>query len=175
MSLHPAAPLDPHKLYEWRLVTSSFRLPTGETLAHFKTCNKLPQILARAEADAAGADEALLLNSDGCVIEASSSNLFWLDHGVVCTPPLVSGVLPGVTRAVVLEICQQLGLSIRETNASLAELRQTGGLFLSLSTLGIVAGLSLNGEPMAQSSFVREMHAAYCDFVQRETITSEWV
>ncbi len=67
MSLHPAPALDAPA--RWSLVTSSCRLPANEPLAQFKTCNKLPQILARAEADAAGADEALLLNTEGYVVE----------------------------------------------------------------------------------------------------------
>ena len=82
MSLHPFSPAQAGA--KWKLVTSSFRLPAKESLAQFKTCNKLPQILARAEADAAGADEALLLNTDGFVVEASSSNLFWIQGDTVC-------------------------------------------------------------------------------------------
>src|SRR6185503_10796529 len=80
MSLHPIQPLDPPKPPCWRLTTSSLRIACGDPLAHFKTCNKLPQILARAEAEAAGADEALLLNSEGEVAEAASSNLFWIER-----------------------------------------------------------------------------------------------
>ena len=64
----------------------------------FKTANKLPQVLARAEADAAGAQEAILLNTDGCIAEGTSSNVFWLEGDAVCTTPLPSGALPGVTR-----------------------------------------------------------------------------
>ena len=108
MSLH-AAPANTGENPRWKLITSSHRLPANEPLAHFKTCNKLAQILARAEADAAGANEALLLNTDGFVVEGASSNLFWIEDETVCTPPLASGVLPGVTRAVVLEICKKLG------------------------------------------------------------------
>jgi branched-subunit amino acid aminotransferase/4-amino-4-deoxychorismate lyase len=73
------------------------RLPAGEKLAHYKTANKLAQILARAEADAAGADEALLCNTEGFVVEGASSNLFWVEGDTVCTPPLASGILAGVT------------------------------------------------------------------------------
>jgi len=62
MSLHPAPAMDAPA--RWNLITSSCRLPANEPLAQFKTCNKLSQILARAEADAAGADEALLLNTE---------------------------------------------------------------------------------------------------------------
>src|SRR5439155_15849949 len=103
MTVHPSPAADGQSLQPWRLITSSFRLPANEPLAQFKTCNKLPQILARAEADVAGAQEALLLNTEGHVVEASSSNLFWIEGNTVCTPPLAAGILPGVTRAVVFE------------------------------------------------------------------------
>src|SRR5580704_7565373 len=116
MSLHAAPDAEANR--EWRVIIATPRLPANEPLAQFKTSNKLPQILARMEADAAGADEALLLNTDGEVVEGSGSNLFWIKDGTVCTPPLASGVLPGVTRVVVLEICKQSGVPFRECNIS---------------------------------------------------------
>ena len=110
ISLHPAPDADGQPPPAWRVITASSRLPANEALAEFKTCNKLPQILARAEADAAGADEALLLNTNGEVIEASSSNLFWIQNEAICTPSLPSGILAGVTRLVVLGLCRGLRL-----------------------------------------------------------------
>ncbi|HXE41467.1 MAG TPA: aminotransferase class IV, partial [Candidatus Baltobacteraceae bacterium] len=116
MSLHPAPELDFENPPRWKLMASSFRLPADEPLAQFKTCNKLPQILARVEADDAGADEALLLNTDGFIVEGAGSNLFWIERNMVCTPPLAAGILSGVTRLVVLEICRKLKISVREKN-----------------------------------------------------------
>src|SRR5207237_8017976 len=112
MSLHSTTVIPSNGSLQWRLKTASVRLPANEPLAQFKTCNKLPQILARAEADTAGADEALLLNTDGHVVEAASSNLFWVRDQTVCTPPLTSGIVAGVTRTVVLEICSSLGIAV---------------------------------------------------------------
>ncbi len=169
MSLHPAPVREPQAVSRWRLVTSSFRLPATERLAQFKTCNKLPQILARAEADAANADEALLLNTDGYVVEASSSNLFWIEGDAVRTPPLAGGILPGVTRSVVLEICQGLGLEVREAAVFPEDLRGAQGLFLSLSSMGIVEGLSVDGHGLTQSLLVQRLHAAYWNLVRLES------
>jgi branched-chain amino acid aminotransferase len=169
MSLHPAPTVASKDLLRWRLVTSSLRLPANEPLAQFKTCNKLPQILARAEADVAGADEALLLNTDGHVVEASSSNLFWIEDSTVCTPPLASGILAGVTRAVVFEICESRGLAVREASVAPDGLRRSQGIFLSLSSVGIADGLSLDGQALAQSPLVREIRAAYWDLVSAES------
>ena len=158
MSLHPAPASD---LQQWRLVTSSVRLPAREPLAQFKTCNKLPQILARAEAEAAGADEGLLLNTDGEVAEAASSNLFWIQNNVICTPPLASGILAGVTRAVVLALCQALGVATRQLGILPKALLHTDAIFLSLSSLGVVEAVSLDGHSLRQSPLVAQIRQAY--------------
>jgi branched-chain amino acid aminotransferase len=169
MSLHPAPLLDLENPPRWRLVTSTLRLPAGDPLAQFKTCNKLPQILARAEADRAGADEALLLNTDGHVIESSSANLFWLADGAVCMAPLTSGALPGVTRAVVLELCPALGLKVRQTSITPEGLLRAEGVFLSLSSVGIVEAVSLDGQPLRISNEVGRIRRAYAELCARET------
>src|SRR6266478_6260961 len=169
MSLHPAPKLDAGNPPRWRLITSSSRLPANEPLARFKTCNKLPQILARSEADIANADEALLLNTNGDVVEASSSNLFWIENGTICTPPLPSGILPGVTRAVVFEVCYKLGVEAREASIGLEQLCRAEGVFLSLSTVGIAEGISLDGQALAHSPLVGKLSATYWELLHNET------
>ncbi|MBI3721035.1 MAG: aminotransferase class IV, partial [Fimbriimonas ginsengisoli] len=144
------------------------RLPTGDPLAAFKTANKLPQVLARVEATAAGADEALLLNTAGRVAEGSSSNLFWIAGGQVWTPPLTEGALGGVTRAVVLELCGALGIPLGERGLAPAELRCAAGVFLTLSTHGIVVARSLDGQPLAVSPLVDRIRRAYWEAVAAE-------
>jgi aminodeoxychorismate lyase len=168
MTLHPAPLFDPQKPLQWRLMISSIRVPAQDRLANFKTCNKLPQILARAEAEAAGADEALLLNTDGEVAEAASSNLFWIERGTVCTTPLASGILAGVTRAAVLEICQQAGLPSQEVAIPVERLRQAQGVFLSLSSLGLVEVTDLDDHGLSRSPLVGNLHTAYQGLLIRE-------
>jgi len=164
MTLHPLPPV----ARGWRLVTASRRLPAGEPLAQFKTANKLAQVLARAEADAAGADEALLLNTDGFVVEGASSNLFWIQGGVICTPPMNSGVLAGVTRAIVVELCGSLALPVQQTTVTPDDLRVTDGVFLTLSSLGVVGAVELDGRQIAQSPFVEKLRCAYDELVARD-------
>ena len=165
MSLHPAPALENGSPPRWKLITSSHRLPANEPLAQFKTCNKLAQILARAEADAAGADEALLLNTDGFVVEGASSNLFWIERDTICTPPLTSGVLPGVTRALVLEICNRLGFQNREANISVKQLKRADGIFISLSSFGVVEVLSLDNTIVKVSSMCGQVQQSYSKFI----------
>ena len=164
---HAATP-PPVEPPRWRLHTASFRLPAGDRLAAIKSGNKLVQILARAEAEAAGADEAILLNTDGFAVEAAAGNLFYLQDGVVCTPPVASGVLPGVTRSVVLELCRAASLPTREAAPLPAELARAEGLFVTLSTLGIVPAASLDGQLLGDSPVTARLRAAYWDRVDRE-------
>ncbi len=146
---------------QWKLQTSSQVLPSGAPLAHFKTANKLPQILARAEAAAAGADEALMRNSEGFVIEGSAANLFWIGRDTVYTAPTDSGILPGITRAVILALCRELGLTIREQLIPPAALTGAQGVFLTLSSLGVVEAVALDGRGLARSPLTQRLAQAY--------------
>lgn len=169
MTLHPAPAASGIGSAGWKLITASFRLPAGETLAHFKTANKLAQVLARAEADTAGAEEALLLNTDGFVVEGASSNLFWVEGDTVCTPPLESGILAGVTRAVTLELCQQLALPFAERQITPDGLRQSSGVFLTLSSLGVVEAKELDGIRLTSAPLVADLREAYQRLLTSET------
>ncbi|HEX5221632.1 MAG TPA: aminodeoxychorismate lyase [Verrucomicrobiae bacterium] len=167
MTLH-ALPPAPAAGGGWRLHTASLRLAAGEKLAQFKTANKLAQVLARAEAEAAGADEALLLNTDGFVVEGASSNLFWVEGDTICTPPLASGILAGVTRAVIVELCQQLILPVAEREITAEGLREVSGIFVTLSSLGVVECRELDGVALARSPLVERLCRAYDEQLLRE-------
>jgi branched-chain amino acid aminotransferase len=168
MSLHPAA-APGEKPDQWRLITSSLRLPADDPLASFKTCNKLRQVLARAEAQEAGADEALLLNTSGELAEATSSNLFWIKDGSVQTTPLASGALPGVTRAVLLDLCHKTGMPVCERSGTIELLRESEGAFLSLTTRGIVEVTELDGLALSRSPLAQRIHQVYCQTLLGET------
>ncbi len=152
----------------WRAHTASIRLPAGDALAQFKTCNKLMQVVARAEAEAAGADEALLLSTDGSVVEATSGNIFWVQAGRVCTPPLAAGILRGITRGVVLEICQQLQVPVQEAHIRLEELLTADAVFLSLSSFGVVELADIDGHKLAGAPVLAAISKAYHALVREE-------
>jgi len=79
-----------------------------------KTGNYLNNVMALREAHAAGADDAVLLDLQGRVTEATTSNIFFVHNNVIVTPPLRLGMLEGVTRAVTLIVAQREGLLTRE-------------------------------------------------------------
>jgi branched-chain amino acid aminotransferase len=173
MTLHPlgaptSAPAEPETPIRWRAHAARVRLPAGDALAQFKTCNKLAQIMARAEAESAGADEAVLLNTDGFVVEAASGNLFWIRNSVVHTPPLTDGILQGITRAVVFELCGQLRLRVQESRLRPGRLLGTDGVFVSLSSLGIVELSEIDGTALRRSPIVGQLFNAYRQLLQAE-------
>ena len=168
MSVRPLA-ADPGRRPTWRLRTSSFTLRSSDPLAYFKSCNRLVQVLARAEADEAGFDEALLLNDGGFAVETASGNLFWMDQEDVCTAPLGAGILPGVTRSVIFEVCDALGRRVQERAVTREKLLQAQGAFASMSSLGVVEINAIDETPIPRTEFIGAIREAYEDVVRWET------
>ena len=98
-----------------------------------KTLSYTESVVALAQAKAAGADDAIFLDTTGHVSEATASNLFAVIDGVLVTPPLGCGVLPGITRAIVLDLAPTLGLSAVEREMAEPELALASELFLTSS------------------------------------------
>jgi len=152
---------------QWRLITSSYRIPAGDPLSSFKTLNKLTHILARREAVEKGADEALLVNTNGEVAETAGGNLFWICDGTICTVPTSCGALPGITRAVVLEICQKFGLPVSERVIQPEALRNSEGIFITQSVLGIVPVAAFDGELAVRSPLVERISRVYGEMLAK--------
>jgi branched-subunit amino acid aminotransferase/4-amino-4-deoxychorismate lyase len=168
MTLQPLPPQNGDEPLLWSLVTSSFRIPASDALSSFKTTSKILNVLARAEAEEKGADEALLLNANGEVAETAGGNLFWIYHDKICTVPTGRGVLPGITRAVVLEICQSLGLETNKRVIKPEMLRNAEGIFVTQSAFGIIPVVAFDGLPVAPSPLVDQIGSAYNDMLTRE-------
>jgi aminodeoxychorismate lyase len=169
MSLHPVPAVRQVGLAHWRLATCSYRVSPQDRLAALKTCNKLHAILARAEAEQRGADEALLLNTEGVIAECSSANVFWIERGRVLTPPLSSGALAGVTRGVVQELCPKLGLRYEEGDCPPGTLLSAEGVFVTLSSLGLVEIVALDERPLARSTCTLGLSESYQELLTRES------
>jgi branched-chain amino acid aminotransferase len=165
--LHPSPPTSADEPLQWSMITSSIRIPASDVLSSFKTTSKALNVLARAEAEALGADEALLLNTNGEVAETAGGNLFWVYHDKICTVPTGRGVLPGITRAVVLEICQTLGFETNKRVIKPEMLRNAAGIFVTNTAYGIVPIASLDGMPVAPSPLVDQIASAYHEMLQR--------
>lgn len=107
-------------------------------LGPHKTTSRLAYHLARDEARAAGADEVLLVADDGEVLEGAASNVFVVVGGEVRTPPLASRILPGITRAMVLERCRALGIPASEARLDRATLAKADEIFVTNAAQWVV-------------------------------------
>ncbi len=111
--------LYPAELYEngLEVVTCSTRRPTPASLSpQVKSLNYLNNVMAKVEALKAGAKEGLMLNEQGYVAECTGDNVFIVKKGEVITPPVSDGSLDGITRQVIFELCEELGITIREAS-----------------------------------------------------------
>jgi branched-chain amino acid aminotransferase len=128
------------------LVTASLRRPPPDVLdPRVKSLNYLTSALAKREARLRGADEALLLNTQGRVAEAAVANVFAWRHGVLLTPPAVDGALEGVTRRTILELAGQLGLPCSIESLGRIDLLGADEVFLTGTGARIVPVRSLDG------------------------------
>lgn len=115
-----------------RMITATHRKSPSDSLnPRIKSLNYLNQILARLEANLAGADEALMLNHEGYVCECSADNVFVVRSGEVWTPPAHLGILRGVTRDAVLELSRDLGIPAFERTFTLHDVYTADEVFLT--------------------------------------------
>ncbi len=161
LSTHASAACAATEAPAWKLITSRHRIDSQFLLNESKSSNKLLQILAKQEADRAGADDALLLNQAGRVTETTSANLFWTTPEGIATPRVEEGLLPGITRGTVIEAANEQGIPCHEVTLSLAELRQQTGLFLTLSSWELVAVSRLDDQAFAPSPHLETLAGAY--------------
>lgn len=106
-------------------------------IAGLKTTSYAENVVALAEAHARGASEAILANTRGELCEGTGTNVFVERDGAILTPPLESGCLAGVTRALVLEWAADAGIEVREETLPLAAIHEAAHAALTSSTRGM--------------------------------------
>ena len=109
--------LYPQKYYEegLEIVTVSVRRNYAEAInPRIKSLNYLNNILAKIEGKQAGAEEVLMLNAEGYVVECSGDNIFWIKNETLVTPPVHMGILEGVTRNSVINLAREAGMRVEE-------------------------------------------------------------
>jgi branched-chain amino acid aminotransferase len=128
-----------------KLKTSSVRRPGPDVLdPKIHHCNLINSILAKIEANAAGVDDAVMLDSRGFVAETNATHLFMVGHGVVLTSRLVA-CPEGITRATVLELCAAHRIPFDERDLTLTEFYRAEEMFCT-GTMGELAPvLELDG------------------------------
>ncbi len=109
-----------------------------------KHLNYLTNVLALMQADTWGADEALMLDTNGHVAEGSADNIFVLRKGEVYTPPTINN-LPGITRGVILEILADMGFQVKEEHIGLAEVLTADEVLLCGTAAEVAPVVEIDG------------------------------
>lgn len=120
-------------------------------LAGLKTTSYGENVLALSEAKKRGASEAIFANTRGEVCEGTGSNIFLVQGVEVFTPPLASGCLAGITRALVVELAQEAGVALREATIRMEELSLFDEAFLTSTTREVQPIGAIDGRKLARA------------------------
>lgn len=140
--------LYPEKYYQEGLTIVT--VPTTRMLVNsvnpaIKSLNYLNNILARIEANNAGVEEAIMLNSEGFVAECTGDNIFIVQKGKLFTPPLSAGALYGITRNTVLDAARELGVPSAEPNLTRYDIYNADEMFLTGTAAEIIPVVKVDG------------------------------
>jgi branched-chain amino acid aminotransferase len=152
-----------------RVMTSSFQRPNpkGFKIDVKATGHYVNSILASQEAKAAGYDEALLTDMNGFVAEGPGANMFFEKDGTLFTPS-TGNILPGITRATVLELCRELDIPVKEKICTIQELKDADTAFFCGTAAEVIGWESLDGSPFRKTwngSLGQKIQRAYKDRV----------
>jgi branched-chain amino acid aminotransferase len=137
-----------------------------------KSGNLINNILAVQEAQAAGAFEPILLNDMGEVAEGASANVFIVKGGAALTPPLGAGILPGVTRQLLLEIGPGVGVPVREETLRVPDLLAADEAFITSTLKEATPVRAIDGKPVGggrPGPVTLRLLKAYREYAARQT------
>jgi branched-chain amino acid aminotransferase len=127
----------------------------------------LNSMLAVLEANAAGYEEAILLTQDGYIADGSGENIFVVKDGQISTPDLSSSILPGITRDTIIQIAQDLGYPVEETNLIRADLYLADEVFMCGTAAEVTPVRSVDDREIGDPGpITREIQKAYLDTVR---------
>jgi branched-chain amino acid aminotransferase len=174
----PYTPLSKDK-YEagYKVGIASARRASQNVMSSLKSINYLLNTVARMEVAKRGQDEALLLNEDGYIAEGGGSNIFFVRSGRLVTPAPNSGLIPGVTREVIIELADSLGISVSEGIVGKAAFKQCEEAFMTNAVIEVMPVTCISDETGASVNIcsgkagpvTQQLMKAYRDLVDKAT------
>ncbi len=110
-----------------------------------KSLNYLNNILAKIESNLGGCLEAIMLNQQGYVCEATGDNIFIVKQGALITPPIYAGILEGITRNTVMELAERTGITVKETLFTRHDLYNADEVFLTGTAAEMIPVIQIDG------------------------------
>ena len=144
--------LYPPEVYERGLhcvISSLGRNHPNTTSPRVKSLNYLNNIMAKAEAREAGADEAIMLTVDGYVSECTGDNIFLVRDGEIYTPPTSMGILEGITRKVVMDLARKRDICVHEKMLIRHDLYVADECFATGTAAEVIAITMIENRPVA--------------------------
>jgi branched-subunit amino acid aminotransferase/4-amino-4-deoxychorismate lyase len=171
----PFSPPSAYALQEGeRFITSAIHRDAESPMAGIKTTSRAELVYARLEAERAGADDAIFLTVDGRITEATTSNVLLITGAVCATPRLGTALLPGTTRAWLVDNGREAGLEMVECDLTLDDAFAADEMAICASIGGVIPVTSLNGRqigdgrPGARTMALRGARESYIDRVSIE-------
>ncbi|KGP63230.1 4-amino-4-deoxychorismate lyase [Legionella norrlandica] len=127
-----------------RLISVAWLRDKNNPIYRLKSVNYLEAIIAQRQAVACGADDALFFNMENHATETTCANLFLIENNILYTPGIEDGILPGITRARLIALCQQNEIIVQEAALTKKRIEGADAVFLTNSLQGIRRVLSLD-------------------------------
>ena len=161
------------EVYEqgYNVIISTFHRYSGSILSGMKTANYLENLLVKKEAQDSGCQDAILLNEKKMVAETSSSNIFIARGNKLKTPSLDNGILPGITRAVILKLAIESGLEVTETDITPSELYSATEIFITNSMIELMPVTKVNDKIIGAGTpgiITKTLAAGYKALIDKE-------
>jgi branched-chain amino acid aminotransferase len=166
-----ASGLGPKEPKVVRVIISSVRRDSVAATSHeIKSLNYLNSILAKIEANSAGADDGILLDQRGFVSEASVTNIFLVKDGIISTPSSAAGILHGITRARIIRLAAELRMEVHERDVTPFDLVTADEVFLAGTKSEILAVGEVGGTKVGSGEVgpvTRRLYQEFSKVIQR--------
>jgi branched-chain amino acid aminotransferase group I len=156
---------------------ASVRRARQSVVSNMKSINYLLNVMARMEAASNGMDETILLNDGGYIAEGGGSNIFFVEGERLITPSTDSGIIPGVTREVIMEMAGEMGIQVKEGDISPKALGRFDETFMTNAVIEVMPVVLVRDESGKEivigggkpGKVTQRLMAAYRERVERET------
>ncbi len=166
--------LYPDELYEKGMsvisVSTRRNIPTA-CIPRVKSLNYLNNIYAKMEANLAGMPEAIMLNNEGYVAEATGDNIFIVKNGVLITPPSSAGILEGITRNAVMDLAREKGIAVVEKLFTMFDVYTADEVFFTGTAAEVIPCINVDGRIIGDGvpgEMTRELITAFHELTKAD-------
>ena len=151
------------------IFASTRRLASDQIDPRIKSLNYLNQIMAKLEAKAAGADEAIILNHQGRIAEGTADNIFVVKAGTLMTPPATEGALEGITRNTIIELAINQNIVVKEVPLAMFDLFTADECFLTGTGAELIPVTTVSGRNIGTLDsfrYYKQLSIAFLDLIE---------